>query len=796
MTGDRLAASIVRRRGVVALAWIVACLALLPRARQIESVLRVAARVDGSESAAVDEQLSRGFQSPFAHSVVLVATGIPSPQTPLGADVLRALVDSVQTIGGVTRALSYLNGREPLFVARSDSAGGTFIVVGLDDKRQADVLLDTLRTASRRLETALRREYPGAVLRWTGQVALNADLRRTSAADARGAEWRALPVTLVLLLMAFGALVAALLPVAGAMLAIGVTLGLAALVAHVWSLSILLQNVVTMIGLGLGIDYSLLVLARFREELRAGRERELAAREALRHAGPTILLSGLAVAIGFSALAVMPVNELRSVAIGGLLVTGVSMLVATTLLPGLLAILGHRVDSGRVWSPTRASRAGRGWQAWAELVTRHPGRVLMLSGLPVCALAWQGLRLNATQPRGDWLPTQMESAVALRSLGAMGRSAVVQTIRLTLELPPGASAVDDSGWAATTRLARSLVADTAVERVRSLPGLIAPLGGVMRRDALLAELPNDVRRSFVSSDGRVAMLEVIPREGSTPQDLAALVRRIRAMPPSIVTGEGASRLRVGGLPALNVDYEAAVAGRTRFMQVVMLIVIATFVVLAIGFRSVLVPLKAIVLNLLVVAGAFGAVTLVFQDGIGSRLLGLAGPLDGIFPAIPVLVFCVVFGLSMDYEVFLVARVREARVAGLGEREAIASGLASTGRLITGAAAIMLVVFGAFMLGDFLLMKMLGFALAVAVLLDATVMRLAVSPALLALAGRWNWWPGERRQQERAERTPPFVIPQERAERTPPFVIPQERAERASVGISSPELDVAAPREPL
>ena len=225
----------------------------------------------------------------------------------------------------------------------------------------------------------------------------------------------------------------------------------------------------------------------------------------------------------------------------------------------------------------------------------------MLSGLPVCLLAWQGLRLNATQPRGDWLPKHMESAIALRSLGAMGRSAVVQTIRLTLEFPRGVSAVDDSGWAATTRLARSLVADSAVERVRSLPGLLAPMGSVIPRDALLAALPDDVRRSFVSSDGRVAMVEVIPREEMTPHDLAALVRRIRSAPPSMVTPVGASRLSVGGLPALNVDYEAAVAGRTRFMQVVMLIVVATFLVLAIGFRSVLVPLKAIVLNLLVVA---------------------------------------------------------------------------------------------------------------------------------------------------------------------------------------------------
>jgi RND superfamily putative drug exporter len=156
-----------------------------------------------------------------------------------------------------------------------------------------------------------------------------------------------------------------------------------------------------------------------------------------------------------------------------------------------------------------------------------------------------------------------------------------------------------------------------------------------------------------------------------------------------------------------------------------------------------VPLKAIALNLLAVAAAFGAVTLVFQDGIGARWLGIAAPLGAIFPAIPVLVFCVVFGLSMDYEVFLVARVREARQRGAEERAAIADGLADTARLITSAAAIMIVVFGAFMFADFLLMKMLGFALAVAVLLDATVMRLAVSPALLALAGKWNWWPGRR-----------------------------------------------------
>ncbi|MGH7617057.1 MAG: MMPL family transporter, partial [Gemmatimonadaceae bacterium] len=709
---------VVHRRGVILAAWIVACVALVPAARRIESVLAVTARIDGSESAVVDDQLATRFRSPFAHSVVLVATGVPSPTTPEGERALDTLVASLRA-AGISSVLSYLDGREAL-MAGAPGSRGTFIVVGLNGAR-LDAQLESLRGTTRRLEAELGRAYPQLELRWTGETALNADLRRASATDAQSAELRALPLTLILLLVAFGALAAAVLPIGGGVLAIGVTLGLASVVAHVWPLSILLQNVVTMIGLGLGIDYSLLIVGRFRDEMRAGQASGIAAVEALRHAGPTIALSGFAVAIGFAALATAPVNELRSVAIGGLLVTGVSMLVATTLLPGVLSFLGERVDRGRV---RILDRAHPRWGGWATVVTRHPARVLAICGLPVCALAWQARRLSIDLPRGDWLPKEMESAVALRSLQAMGRGSVIQTIRLTLEMPSGASVLGDSGWAATTRVARWLVADSAVQQVRSLPGLVAPMGNFLPRDTLIALLPETVRRSFVSEDRKLATLEVVPREAASQRDLSALVRRIRAADTVLVSTAGRAKLLVGGLPAFNDDYEQAVAG--RFAQVVALVVGATFLVLAIGFRSVLVPLKAIVLNLVAVAAAFGAMTLVFQ---------------AIFPAIPVLVFCIVFGLSMDYEVFLVARIREARLAGLGEREAIAHGLSRTGGLITSAAATMIVVFGAFMLGDFLLIKMLGFALAVAVFLDATVMRLAVSPALLALAGRRNWWPG-------------------------------------------------------
>ena len=280
-----LAAVIVRRRRRIAIVWLLVCLVLLPGARRIESVLGVAARVEGSESATVDDQLARRFGSSFAHPLVLVVSGVPSPATPAGDTTLRFIAQAVRVTPGVARVVSYLDGHDSIF---QGADGRTFLIVGLDNRTAPDARLDSLRAATTRLATTLARRSPGVALRWTGESALNADLRRTSARDARSAEWHALPVSFVLLLVAFDAVAAALLPVCGALIAIGVSLGLAALAAHLWSLSILLQNVVTMIGLGLGIDYSLLVVQRFRAELPGSRDPQRAARDALAAAAPTI----------------------------------------------------------------------------------------------------------------------------------------------------------------------------------------------------------------------------------------------------------------------------------------------------------------------------------------------------------------------------------------------------------------------------------------------------------------------------------------------------------------------------
>jgi len=233
------------------------------------------------------------------------------------------------------------------------------------------------------------------------------------------------------------------------------------------------------------------------------------------------------------------------------------------------------------------------------------------------------------------------------------------------------------------------------------------------------------------------VVELMSRDGLTPEALVQLVREIRAAGGAASGLEGAV-VRVGGLPAFNTDYRDAVVG--RFGQIAGLVILGTLVALFLGTRSLLVPLKAMLLNLLSVGAAFGALKLVFQDGWGGRLFGVAEPLGAVFSTLPVIVFCMVFGLSMDYEVFLITRVMEGRRSGLDDRTAIVEGIANTGPVITNAAAIMLVVFVAFTLGQFLIIKLLGFTLAVAVLLDATVVRMVIGPALLQLAGRWNWWP--------------------------------------------------------
>jgi RND superfamily putative drug exporter len=315
----------------------------------------------------------------------------------------------------------------------------------------------------------------------------------------------------------------------------------------------------------------------------------------------------------------------------------------------------------------------------------------------------------------------------------MDREGVVESLRIIIELPSDSIAQTDAGWNVLDRLSKRLASDPRSGRVISIATVADG-----NRSSLL-NIARETRRTFLSSDGRAALIEVVPASSVSVRDQVNWVRELRKTGALALTGVPDATLLVGGIPALNADYETII--RDRFPSVMALVVGGTLFALLCGFRSVFAALKAIALNLFSVAASFGALVLVFQSGHGSRFLGVPEGTGSVFPLVPIVAFAIVFGLSMDYEVFLVARVLEARRNGLSEMDAIPEGMARTAGLITSAAAIMIVVFAAFTFGSFLVVKMIGFTLAIAVLIDATLVRIVIGPALLRIAGDWNWWPG-------------------------------------------------------
>ena len=717
----------------------VMALALMPFSYKVERRLETAAHIKGGESEKVDKELAQRFQSPFAHRLVVVISGIPDPDSAESADALGFLTTSLRGVPGVSGAISSLDWPDPLFTGNN---GGALIIVGLDPHDKAvEGLVPILRAKADWMEGQLRSQYPNIKLEITGETPLTFDLRKVSADDVRHAEERAMPVTLLLLLLAFGSLVAALLPLGIGVLSISMALGAAALLTHYLHLSILVQNLATMLGLGLGIDYALLIVSRFREALDEGYAPGEAADIAAGQAGKTLLISATTVGIGFSALLTVPISELRSIGITGLLVTVLSVVLCTFILPWVLGLLGHRINAARVRLPGRQLKTGENlgaaserWVRWGSIITGRPWTALLVAGVPLLLLAFQARRISPGIPDHDSLPAAAESVRALHTLQGMGRSGIVQSLRVILELPPQSPPLSPAGWLAVSRLTEHFQRDPRAEEVLSLPTLT----GMSDTADAVNDVPQPIRESFLRSDRQATLIELLPTATLAPNEQIRWVREVRSSDIATITGVPGAAVRVGGIAALDADYDSVV--KARLPGVVLGVVLGSLLALLIGLRSLFAAVKAILLNLLSVGASFGALVVVFQEGHGSKLFGLDGPTGTVYPIVPILSFAIVFGLSMDYEVFLVARVLEERRLGLCERSAVVEGLARTAGLITSAAAIMIAVFTAFTMGGFLVVQMLGFTLAVAVFIDATVVRMVVGPALLKLAGDWNWWP--------------------------------------------------------
>jgi RND superfamily putative drug exporter len=511
------------------------------------------------------------------------------------------------------------------------------------------------------------------------------------------------------------------------------------------SMSIFVLTIATMIGLGVGIDYSLLMVTRFREELGRGLNRRDAAINTILTAGGAVVTSGLTVVVGFAALLWTPLVETRSVGVGGLIVVAIAVLLAVTLLPAILAVMGKNIDRPRGLARKLAwYHSPLIWEKWARSLSRHPWRALTLGGLAVGLLTLPLFWIRIGLPSRHWWPSATESGQAIDVLSTMGVAGYVLPVRMVVEFPEGKTATNLASLRGLRDMSDSLRADPRVREVRSLvdvrrgASLLELSMLYSDLDSARAQMPEFVD-AFLSTDGRLALLDVIPADTVSLTTAVELVRRTRELaqaPPKQLRG---TTIRVGGFQASSLDTQEDML--RRFPLLVAIIMGATALMLAVAFRSVLIPLKAILLNTLSVSATFGLIVLVFQKGVGAGLIGLDGPTDAIVIVVPVLVFAVVFGLSMDYEVFLLSRIKEAFDRTGRNDEATMEGVSATASVITSAALVMILVFGVFAFARVLAMQFLGFGLAVAVFLDATVIRMVLVPAVMQLMGRWNWWPG-------------------------------------------------------
>jgi RND superfamily putative drug exporter len=734
------------RRIVLVLALAVGLLAATVAGRAA-SVLSAGGWLDPtSESAAVADRLADDFGSGRGTLIALFRgpTTADAKGAPFQAQVKASLADLADD-PDVAGVVGYAETGDARFI--STDGHSAYVVVNLGVSDEASVpLLD-------RFESQLKGPGDGIQLLLGGYAPLTRDSTRQSEQDLMTAESVSLPIAALVLILVFATLLAAGIPLLVAGLAIPTTLALVWAVGQQVELSIYVQNVSTMLGLALAIDYSLFMTSRFREELRRGRPVGEAVEIAVATSGKAVTFSGLAVAIGLGGLLVFTAPALRSFGIGGMLTVLASLFYALTFLPALLGVLGPRVNALSVggfldWVRTRIGRPPRAvaeeraysrWERMANAVMARPFLVLVPVLLLLLAAGTPFLNLRQGIPDAFVLPPGLESREA--------------AVALQRDFEPGTT----TPIVALVDVPGAPTSEVNVRALAAYAGRLAAIEGIDRVESPFSGIPNPATGQPLTTDELVALYGQ-PQTDWPPQ-LAALwdryvhastVRFDAISPLPSASPEGTAvipRVRaldagaglhaaVGGFAASGHDFLQSQSDRIPWAIAVVLLAMGAILFLLFG--SVVLPAKAIVMTLLSISASFGALVFIFQEGNFSNVLGFTAP-GFTIAGNPIIMFCVLFGLSMDYEVLLLSRIQESYRRSGDNSAAVAEGLAKTAGVITGAALIMVSVFAAFALAQTITIKSIGVGMAIAVLVDATVVRVLLVPATMRLLGKWNWW---------------------------------------------------------
>ncbi len=565
----------------------------------------------------------------------------------------------------------------------------------------------------------------------SGFPAINHDTQKIFAEDLRRGESVGAPVAVLVLILMFGTLGGIVIPIAFAAVTIPTTLGFVWVIAHTMDMAIYVTNIVALIGFAIAVDYSMLVVFRYREELARTDDPHAALQTTMATAGRATLFSGLTVAIGLALLVLMPLPFIRSMGVGGLLVPLVSIAASATLLPAMLALMGRGVNRYRViprrWLERRARAEETGfWHRLATAIMRRPVLFFAGSAALMLALAVPAFGLHVTGGDNRGVPLTTEATRGLHVLETTLGAGALAPHQVVVDTHRPGGVRDARVVAAERRLLALLRRDPAIQpRTIAAPVLVKP---AVARQA-----------NLVDGAGRVLQVRAAGRTDSGTEQAIDLVHRIRERYVPAAGFPGGTDVLLTGAPAFGVDFVAKAYG--VFPWLVLAVLVVSYLVLLRAFRSVVLPAKAVAMNLLSVSATYGVLVLVFEHGLGAGAgLGQTPQIDGW---IPIFLFALLFGLSMDYEVFLLSRIREEWDRRHDNEQAVAYGLEHTGRIITAAAIIMVAAFAGFVAGSFPALQEFGLGLSVAIILDATVVRAILVPATMKLLGRWNWYLPER-----------------------------------------------------
>jgi RND superfamily putative drug exporter len=699
---DRLGSFISRRRKLVLGTWIVLLVVSLPFfAMQTKHLTAGGFEVPGSQSTFVADSMKQ-FPGVEAEKLVFVFDNSKGDKAALDAAITKA-VDGTKGVDGVAVVPQF----EQAARAASDKP---IVLMALKVTGSADTTADAAAEIRKNADI-LKGEDAAVPIHLVGQQALWAGMQDLSKEDLEKAEFVGFPIVFIVLLLIFGSVAAALLPLSLGFIAVAVTGAIVFFLSQAIEMSIFVTNIASMLGIGVAVDYSLFILARYKEEIAKGASEGEARQSAMRTSGLAVAFSGVTVIIALAGLFLIDSKTMHSMAIGAIVVVAVAILGAVTLLPALIKTLGHRAyEPGKVVGKVVAKLSRKPkegvepfWTRWTNRLMNRPvlyatlATVLMLViAIPALSLKW-GTGATAQLPAGFETAKGIQLAAQAAGPGAGGPVQVVADF--------GTGTVDNAQ--------------------------------VQQFAAAVKELPNvaAVGKPVTSSNGHLVLLEVTSAKPPEGDETFALVQRLRdpGGPSTILKG---ATVNVGGAAAQDHDFTDLISG--SLWKVALFVLLFSYLVLLVVMRSVILPLKAVVMNLLSVGAAYGVLVVVFQYGwidgaINFDHLGYVNSLT------PPLVLAIVFGLSMDYEVFLLSRIKERYNETGDNRAAVAGGLADSAKTISSAAIIMVLVFLIFALAGLPQVKEIGVGLATAIFLDATVVRLILVPSTMELMGKWNWW---------------------------------------------------------